>query len=34
MAEVMFSYFVVEHNMPASIAGPQFSSLASYNVPG
>ena len=29
MAEMMFSYFVVEHNLPAAIAGP-FSSLASY----
>ena len=32
MAEVMFSYFVVEHNRPAAIAGP-FSSLASYMCP-
>ena len=33
MVEVMFSYFVVEHNLPAAIACP-FSSLASHNVPG
>ena len=33
MAEMMFSYFVVEHNLSAAIAGP-FSSLASHNVPG
>ena len=32
MAEVMFSYFVVEHNLPAAITGP-LSSLASYMCP-
>ena len=32
MAELMFSYFVVEHNLPAAIPGP-FSSLASYMSP-
>ena len=32
MAEVMFSYFVVEHNLPSAIAGP-FYSLVSYMCP-